>query len=531
MPWTLFELVPDALLVVDRDGAIVRANHHAERLFGYAEGALAGLRVEALLPAALRERHRRHRADYMDRPRVRPMGDTRMSLVGLRRDGVEFPVEISLGPLEGPDAPHVLASVRDVSESQRARQALVRAGYDAMLARIAHLALAHYDDDLVVQRLPRELAGVLDARVVAVAFGARAGELRVAAAHGVAPDVLEAHLRASHAPALSRALLGSSEVMLDALFDAPGDPAADRGDLPGTGLAVPLADRGATMGLLLVLDPDTRRFDHDTLHLLRMAADLLSALIQHRRTQDRLAHAQRREALGQLTGGIAHDFNNLLTIASAHLEALATDHALPAEALHDVAQARRALARGAELVSKLLSFARRQRLAPRPVAPREALDGVAALLARTLGGATRLRVACGTGLPDVMADPALLETALVNLALNARDAMAHGGEITLSARPADAPEGTDPPPAGGYVAIGVGDTGSGMDADTLARAVEPYFSTKRGGSGLGLSMVYGFTKQSHGHLRIDSQPGHGTRVELLLPAAVPTPAPAPAPVD
>jgi PAS domain S-box-containing protein len=520
----LFELVPDALLAVDSRGTIVRANDHAERLFGHPAGGLQGRPVEALLPEALRERHRRHRADYMAQPRPRPMGGTRMSLVGLRGDGTRFPVEISLGPLAGSEPPLVLALVRDISGSQLAHQVLVRARYDALLARIAHLALLHNDDDLVVQRLPRELADALDAQVVAVVFGDRVEELHVAAAHGIAPELLEARVRACRAPSLARALLGNTEIRLEALFDPAhgGSTGAYGADpCPGEGLAMPMADHGAPLGLLLVLDADAANFDHDVRHLVHMAADLLSALIQHRRTQDQLAHARRREALGQLTGGIAHDFNNVLTVAAAHLEALADEHALDPAAGHDLAQARRALSRGADLADKLLAFARQRQLAPRAVSPCRALDELASLLARTLGAALRLRVECAPGVPDVLVDPSMLETALVNLAFNARDAMPQGGEITLSARVAGAPAGSRPGSTEGYVAIGVGDTGTGMDPATLARAVEPYFSTRDQGTGLGLSMVYGFAKQSGGHLRIDSRPGSGTRVDLLLPALLP----------
>ena len=138
---TLFETVPDALVVVDGGGRITIANGNAERLFGYAPGTMAGLDIEALMPAGVRGRHKQQRDGYMAAPRVRPMGGTGQALIGQRLNGEQFPVEIALSPLEGAQGPRFLASVRDISETQRARQALVRARYDATVARIGQRAL------------------------------------------------------------------------------------------------------------------------------------------------------------------------------------------------------------------------------------------------------------------------------------------------------------------------------------------------------------------------------------------------------
>ena len=166
----LFEAVPDALLLVDGDGRIVQANAQAERLFGYAPGELLRMDVETLIPAAARDRHRRYRESYMARPHVRPMGVSGQSLIGLRPDGTQFPVEIALSPIGGAHGPRYLASVRDISETQRARQALVRARYDALAAHIGQLALEAQAESGVVDALPRLLADALDIPTVAVLF-------------------------------------------------------------------------------------------------------------------------------------------------------------------------------------------------------------------------------------------------------------------------------------------------------------------------------------------------------------------------
>jgi len=524
----LFEAVPDALLLVDGDGRIVQANAQAERLFGYAPGALLRMDVETLIPAAARERHRRYRESYMARPHVRPMGVSGQSLIGLRPDGTQFPVEIALSPIGGAHGLRYLASVRDISETQRARQALVRARYDALAARIGQLALEAQDESGVVDALPRLLAAALDIPTVAVLFvsGDRQSvEIRA----GVGLDDGDAD-----APALDEAALlaaigsGQARVAEDfASADAAGFPLRAAA---GSGVLVPLLDRGRPMGALLARAPQPRQFDHDALHLLRSVANLAAAFVQRRRTEEQLAHSQRLDAIGQLTGGIAHDFNNLLTVMSGSLQLLEMECGDKPEAGELIASALRSVGRGAELTGKLLAFARRQRLSPRAVDVPALLRDVESMLKRTLGDSVHLHVHCAAPLAAAYADPGQLEAALLNLALNARDAMPRGGEIAIDASAVGiaARDGGELA-EGDYLRVVVADTGRGMAPETLARAMEPFFTTKEAGrgSGLGLSMVYGFAKQSGGDLRIDSALGYGTRVELFLPAAR-APAAAPA---
>jgi nitrogen-specific signal transduction histidine kinase len=263
---------------------------------------------------------------------------------------------------------------------------------------------------------------------------------------------------------------------------------------------------------------------------------MLAALMQRRQTEEQLAHSQRLDAIGQLTGGIAHDFNNLLTIISGSLQLMEIELGERPETAGLIATALRSVGRGAELTTKLLAFARRQRLSPAAVDPVALLRDIEAMLRRTLGESIQLRVERPDALPAAHADATQLDTALVNLALNARDAMPRGGEILLTAHEhtvvdAHGEEGLAP---GRYIVFSVQDTGHGMAPETLARAVEPFFTTKEmgRGSGLGLSMVYGFARQSGGALTIDSRLGYGTRVDLTLPAsrhAAGAPVPATAP--
>jgi len=532
----LFETVPDALIVVDGTGHIVAANGHAERLFGYEPKGLLQLPIEALMPESARTRHQQHRAGYMEHPRVRAMGDTGQALIGLRKDGQRFPVEIALTPIESPEGPRFLASIRDISETQRARQALIRARYDAVVARMGQLALEARDDASLIADLPRLLVEATDIDAVAAIFlrPDRSG-VEVRAAHGFDLGLLARLAECGPSDSAWSALTGGSLVVIDDLADAASVPLPSPAPRIGSCAFVPLLDRDLAMGVLVALSHRARRFDHDALHVLGSVANMLAALMQRRHTEDQLAHSQRLDAVGQLTGGIAHDFNNLLTIISGSLQLIEVEFGDRPGMSELVSSALRSVTRGAELTSKLLAFARRQQLSPRPIDPAALLRDVEAMLRRTLGESIQLRLECPVDLPPAHADATQLDTALVNLAINSRDAMPRGGEITLAANLISNLENeSEDLGHGEFIAFSVRDTGRGMSPETLARAVEPFFTTKDvgRGSGLGLSMVYGFARQSGGQLRIDSRLGYGTRVELVLPvtrsapvAAAPTPAP------
>ncbi|MFT3792028.1 MAG: PAS domain S-box protein [Rudaea sp.] len=515
----LFDIAPDAMIAVDGSGRIVRANAQAERLFGYAEARLLGAGIEMLIPERARHMHQAHMANYIANPRVRAMGSGQ-ELIGLRNDGSEFPVEIALSPISTPEGRLVVAAIRDISETQRARAALARARYDKVIAQIGQLFLTSPGHDDAIARLPALVAEALAVDAVALIFRIPLRErLHVRASSGI------------DAQALSRLtdLLGAG------LFDrltATGrtDAVVQGGALLDAGYAasavVPLPGHGAPASALLALSRAPRHFDHDALHFLHSIATTLAATLQRMRTEEQLSHAQRLEAVGQLTGGIAHDFNNLLTVISANLQILEDDLAGHPGHLETIAIALRAVGRGAELTRKLLAFARRQQLSPRACDPPALLEEVGGLLRHTLGEAIDLRIECAADMPRVFVDPGQLDTALVNLAINARDAMPRGGRLHIGAHlaeiDADAASGEAKP--GRYVVIAVRDTGFGMAPDVLARALEPFFTTKEQGkgSGLGLSMVYGFVAQSGGHLQIESKLGYGTCVELYLPVIATT---------
>jgi PAS domain S-box-containing protein len=245
---------------------------------------------------------------------------------------------------------------------------------------------------------------------------------------------------------------------------------------------------------------------------------------ERRRIEAQLAQAQKMEAVGQLTGGIAHDFNNLLTVILGNLES-AGDHAGDPVQRGLIESAVLAGERGAELVQRLLAFARRQILQPSILDINEAVGGLTGMLRRTLGEHVEIETAVRPGLWPTLVDRAQFENALINLAVNARDAMARGGKLTIETANVHldsdyAAQNVDVTP-GDYVLLAVTDTGTGMSPEVLARALEPFFTTKEvgRGSGLGLPMIFGFVKQSDGHMKIYSEVGHGTTVRIYLPRA------------
>ncbi len=252
--------------------------------------------------------------------------------------------------------------------------------------------------------------------------------------------------------------------------------------------------------------------------LLALSADVT----REKRVEAELRQAQKMEAIGQLTGGIAHDFNNLLGVIIGNVEFL-IDAARDAEQAEHAREILNSALSGADLTRRLLAFARRQPLQPRRIDLNAYLPNHVAILRRLLGGSIAITTELAHDLWPIRADPSQIGDALLNLAINARDAMPHGGTIRIATanvhlRAGDLDEEARP---GDYVSLAVTDTGTGMAPEVLERAVEPFFSTKapRAGSGLGLSMIFGFAKQSGGHLRIDSELGAGTTVRLYLPRA------------
>ncbi|MBN6956262.1 hybrid sensor histidine kinase/response regulator [Pseudomonas fulva] len=277
--------------------------------------------------------------------------------------------------------------------------------------------------------------------------------------------------------------------------------------------------------LLYVVARDITSERETAMGLAEANARLREQISERERIEAALQQMQRLEAVGQLTAGVAHDFNNLLTVILTGASFLERDlvKADVEKARTRLTHIREAGERGAKLTSQLLAFSRRQRLEPVPLNLNRTLDGLEELLRRTLGGNVSVRLDLDKSLWQALTDPTQTEMIILNLAINARDAMPEGGQLTLSTRNTridDLPRRPEDPDPGEYVMMSIRDTGCGMSEEVLAKVFEPFFTTKDigKGSGLGLAQVFGFAKQSGGGVRIDTAPGNGTEVAVYLPA-------------
>jgi len=252
-------------------------------------------------------------------------------------------------------------------------------------------------------------------------------------------------------------------------------------------------------------------------------AGTLLDVTDRKQLESQLAHARKMDAIGQLTGGIAHDFNNLLAAVLGGIGMIERRIPLSDDQRRIVSMTRHAAEQGSELVSRLLAFARRQTLEPAAIEVDRLAAAVSDLLAHTLGGLVQLEWRSEGDVDQVYADASQLELALMNLIINARDAMPHGGSIEVTAGNRETRGESGGLPPGRYVVLSVTDTGAGIPPELIERVLEPFFTTKEvgKGTGLGLSMVYGFAQQSGGTMRIDSEVGTGTTVEIWLPSAGP----------
>ncbi len=513
----LADAAPDALLVVDQRGRIEFANRATLQMFGYPPGKLLGLAIESLVPTRYRVRHRVDRSRFVADPHSRPMG-LNMELVGRRHDGSEFPVEVSLSPMTLSGERRIVAAVRDVSELKRSRELLRRSQRQMALARLAELAVSSTGVEwfcrnamgVLVQQLKLSHAGICER-------GHEGKHVRFVGVHGwtetAALDAIYSVL-----PRARRLRLLGGDIQQVTIVPGKAGRRSPADYL--TGSVIALRGPSKVHGLLTVLRRADEPLSEDEGLFAQSVAHLAAAVFERLHHQGMLLQASKMEALGQLTGGVAHDFNNLLTVIGGNLQILEDVLDDRPDALSLVDSASRAARRGAELTGKLLAFSRKRQLNAQAVDCAQLLGGMRDLLRRTLGEGIDLRYRIESGLQHALADPGQLENAVLNLVLNARDAMPRGGTLTLSAHQREgqrlARSGAD------TVIVEVSDDGEGMSREVIARALEPFFTTKGAGkgTGLGLSMVYGFVRQWGGDVRIYSEPAVGTTVRLLLPAAV-----------
>lgn len=351
-------------------------------------------------------------------------------------------------------------------------------------------------------------------------------------------DVVGDDMYRSRLPFIERSLAGET-ILIDATM-----PHKDGGDRACEIRYIPRVETdGSVDGIhVLVFDVDDRMLREEALsrqvsHRERAEAQLrqlnetlearvIAEISERREAESRLAQAQKMESIGKLTGGVAHDFNNLLQVVSGNLQLLSKDVVGNERAERKIANAMMGVSRGAKLASQLLAFGRRQALEPKVVNVTRFVRGMDDMLRRALGEEIEIETIVGGGLWNSFVDPAQVENAILNLAINARDAMEGQGKLTIELGNTMLDDEYarihDEVVAGQYVMLAVTDTGSGMSPEIIDKVFEPFFSTKGEGkgSGLGLSMVYGFVKQSGGHVKIYSEVGEGTTIKLYLPRAM-----------
>jgi PAS domain S-box-containing protein len=484
------EANPSGIVMIDASGAITLVNAETERLFGYRRDELVGQSVDVLVPATQQVQHGRLRNRFSDQPATRRMGVGR-DLYGKRKDGTEFPVEVGLNPIHARQGLLVLGVIVDITESQNAKKVLLES---EQLARgILNTAL-----DGFVQM--NEVGAITDwNRQAEKIFGWRREE--VLGKSFVELIVPESH-RGRDREGLTGYLHAGEESFSGNRFEI-------------------LALRHDQTEIIVELSV-TAFMRHEG----RIFNSFIRDLTEQRAVELQFRQAQKMEAFGQLTGGIAHDFNNILTVITGTIEILA-DAVADRPRLAAIAKMiDEAAIRGAEITQHLLAFARKQPLQPQEVGINSLVAEAADLLRSTLGEHIEIESRLADDVTAALIDPSQLTTAILNLALNARDAMPAGGKLAVETSNIHLSESYVSSQgdlvAGNYIMIEVRDSGCGIPVGELDRVFEPFFTTKDvgQGTGLGLSMVYGFVKQSNGHIQIHSEEGHGTTVRICLPQAV-----------
>ena len=466
----------DIILLMDQRGHVCDANRAALVAYGYSHAEITELNIRDLRAASTRDEINDQMARAAD-------GGVQFETVHRRRDGSEFPCEVSSRRLELDGESFLVSVVRDVSERRRA---------EAQLREKENLFTTVFRNSPVV-------VSIVDLETQQYV------------------DVSDSYLRIM---GLGREqVIGKTFVQLGLSLDPP--------DLERMVHAI--TTRFAGEFEVRVRGKDGRVLD--TIHSLEFielagkpcVVAFAHDITEHKRLEQQLQHAQRMEAVGRLAGGVAHDFNNILTAVRGHSEILLT--VLEADSPHrrHADQIHRAALRAAALTSQLLAFSRKQVLQPRTLDLNSVVANLTVMLRRLIGEHVELRTTLAERLGSVRADAGQLEQVVVNLVINARDAMPSGGVLAIATENVDINDAAASHeagvPVGRWVVLSVRDTGSGIDDATRARIFEPFFTTKEAGkgTGLGLSTAYGIVTQSGGQIAVDSHVGTGTTFRVFLP--------------
>ena len=480
------ESMPSGMVMVDEAGTIVLVNAEMERLFGYSRQELIGMPVDALLPKRYQGHHPKLRQDYHHATEKRAMGEGR-ELHAMRKDGTEFPVEVGLNPAQSSQAGLVLAVIIDIS-ARRRQEELFHLAVEAlpsgmiMVNRDGTIMLVNAEMERLFGYTREEFDGMPVEKLIPGRFQAR---------H---PHFRDEYHRAPH-----KRTMGEGRELY-----------AMRKD--GTEFPVEVG-----------LNP-AHTFDSGV--VLAVIIDITA----RKRTEEHLRQSQKMEVIGQLAGGVAHDFNNLISVINGYADFVIDG--LPEDSLlrQDAHEIRKAGERAASLTQQLLAYSRKQVLQPEVLDLHFVVREQQKLLSRLIGENIECSIIAPHELGRVLIDRGQLDQVIMNLALNARDAMPRGGKLTFELQDVDLDEEYVEEhvrvAVGSYVLMAVSDTGAGMDKETLAQIFEPFFTTKeRGrGTGMGLSTIYGIINQSNGYIFAYSEPGRGSVFKIYLPRAGDAPA-------
>jgi len=478
-----------AILAIDGNGRIKSVNPATEHMFGYSADEMLGQDVNMLMPEPYCSRHGQYLEHHIATGERRIIGIGR-EVEGQRKDGTVFPIHLSVGKFEVAGETFFSGTINDLSTRARLQAEIDRQSL------LLQTVFDHVPEALVISEPEGKV----------LLFNPAADRM-----FGYQPD---------EAIGLDWTRLFESSLIVKE-FDAD---LASRQDSPNASISISTILRRkdgtkfpAQGHVTVISGADQRRAG-----IVSLFRDVSEELKQ----KEAAVKSQRLEAIGQLTGGIAHDFNNLLTIISGNLELLEESITKPQDQ-ELLSRAARAANSGARLTNRLLTFARRGQLAPGVINLNEQVRGMTELLRRTLGDTIELETHFAPNLWLARVDAGEVEAAVLNLAINARDAMPTGGKLSIRTENTTLEEGETgfdgPLTAGDYARISVSDNGVGMSKEILSRVFEPFFTTKPlgRGTGLGLSTIYGFVKQSNGNITIYSELGAGTTVNLYLPCCLP----------